>query len=741
MRADSHIRGQARVTLTQATGLPGGTCRFRSCRWFMAVAMVLLVFGPAMAEEPAIVVSGVVTRAGGTAVEDVTVFLCPVGIRPGVVWSRVIADPCQTDEAGRFTFSMPVPDELPAFERGVERGDFGIGLLAWSPRWGWASTTARTLRPSEEISLVLQPGVMATGVVLNEAGRPVPGAAVRATNALRFSGHVCSPVSVTTDKDGIFEFGGLPVNRFVGLVAESAEYSDAHVTIQTRVAPRDPDDDQDEMEVLEAFTTVTVQKKQPLSIRVVDHAGQPVSGGSVFIQQERRTIEVSPKGMAELDLRPHAGRQQLDLRYSSGLASSLPNQVLTIDADSWPDAERRRVEIRLPRPVWLTGRVVDGTTGQPLSRVSVHYGEGTVRTRNARTASVLTQEDGSFRIAAATGPGRLSLTNVPAGYFNPRYDLVPREFPEYVAVDVPQTGSVEPVTIGVGHGLMIRGRLQTHDGQPVSGQIVRIESPGLRHDWGTFVTMNAAGEFELQGLSPFAEIVMTAFNEAGGMIQSITAVEGSDWSRDYTRTVNLTIDPAVALIGRVIHKDQPAVDAVVRLHVTHPEDHSRTYQVREMRTDSSGAYRFPGLQRGQGYRVEIDPIDELTVKGWRHDDPPLPEIAADESRREITLPDAWVVEHGQTLKGQVVDDLGAPVEDAAVQVRWMNGRRFTTSDGNSITLTDQDGFFKLKRLPNMPLKLTAVTYVPESTEEPRTATVQPKRNQSDIVIEVDLSEQ
>jgi len=252
----------------------------------------------------------------------------------------------RTDAQGRWACAVVPPDydrftlkvSHPQFAaQTVIVGDQGRNYPDPPPHLAmkdlWTSNTIVTLRR----------GLEASGVVLDDAGKPLAGVKIST-----FAGHGFPDARATTRSDGTFQFGGLGAGatRIEASVAEFAPASQT-VDVQSNVSNL--------VFRLDRGTTV--------SIRVVDEDGSGVVGAWVVADGPERTsadwrVITDSDGWARIEGIPEAVHN--NLRFHAGAGGFF------ISRDERVDLSVPEPRLQLRRALRVSGQVVDATSGEAI---------------------------------------------------------------------------------------------------------------------------------------------------------------------------------------------------------------------------------------------------------------------------------------------------------------------------------------------------------------------------------------
>lgn len=248
----------------------------------------------------------------------------------------------ETDLQGRFSFNLTEYAEIPRF---------GLEFMTLSPRYQQASRISTINREELPLAMKLEvyPGVAARGILRDPAGNPVEGA------------EIYGPMSqaTTTNEEGRFEIFGLPPGRYVTFAVEKDGYSRLEKSLSMPA--------EDALEGLEW----EIQPSAPLRGQVKDTQGNPVTGGTAYLQ-------VGPNRYLQQRL-DDEGRFVLE-----GAPVDVDGMAFTLLLDEYSKIERpvtareeetREMILRPSRRLALAGQIT-GPDGKPAAGVEVFLGDG-----------------------------------------------------------------------------------------------------------------------------------------------------------------------------------------------------------------------------------------------------------------------------------------------------------------------------------------------------------------------------
>lgn len=363
-------------------------------------------------------------------------------------------------------------------------------------------------------------GRTASGVVLDEGGRPVEGAAIdlissasSTTEPLPKEG---SAISARSDRQGRFNSrlsagswdlrAGAP-----GLVAT--------VVRGIVVGPgRDPVD----------LGTVVLRRGAALDGQVVDPQGKPIAGCQ---------IRVLPDGGMTLTRFLAAGAQDENVETLSGpdggftLTGLQEGQPVTLVVSGEGYLSATLLGIRAPaeRPLRVTlspgsrisGRVVD-ESGAPVTRaqvLAVYEGGG----RGGGGAAESLDEKGGFVIENVS-PGRFTLA-VAAPGFQPA---------QRKGIEVVAGKDVSGLEVTVRKGATVEGRVTTPEGRPVAGAHLRVMPTGnagnpLLAALGLPEALaDGDGAYQLEGVPEGARSIVAEERDHPKVVQTLAVQPGSN---------------------------------------------------------------------------------------------------------------------------------------------------------------------------------------------------------------------
>jgi protocatechuate 3,4-dioxygenase beta subunit len=357
---------------------------------------------------------------------------------------------------------------------------------------------------------------------------------------------------------------------------------------------------------------------------------------------------------------PGAGSAVVRLAFSGGPAA--PRELDRLFDAGGDDAG----DVRLPRAAPLAGRVVD-ERGNALVGATVTLWPGggrgplalDVASGGGAPVTATTRPDGTFRFDAASEEGNRLRVEAPA-------------FATLERQPVRAGALARPVVLALGQAL--RGTVTLADRRTAAGgALVRFEGRTQTTRW---VEARPDGTFLLEGAPREAGSLVADGGERGRGVQPVAT--GS------AEPATVALAATASLVGRVVDSESGKPLAGVRL-VARAEGQAAFLG----RSGTDGRYAIRGLPP-RAWRLSAE--DERFVPWSRT----VAVTAGQEETQDVPLA------RGATLVGRVVDEQGAPIEGAVVQVTRGGEsvfRAFVRSlEGEGGVRTGRDGSFRATRL-------------------------------------------
>ena len=546
---------------------------------------------------------------------------------------------------------------------------------------GFFEQDADKVKEGKIPTLALEPRLAASGVVVDEAGRPVPGAALQAS-PLPGPRMQSMSRSMTLFRSGGFARSG-PAGRFrLANLASGSGYElrvsrAGFAPARLEIPAREPGQPAAELRIV-------LREGRRVFGLVVDAGRRPVAGARVSLQATPSNDPMARLRAARNPEPPPGGATDAAGRF----------EVRNLPAGSYDLQVRARGFARLTVPGLA---VPEGTGGTDLGTVMLAPGlslrglvndaqgrpvEGAeVRARPAARdemmifdrdpgpADAVTAADGSFTLEDRSPGESLDLSATRAGY-GP--GLAP-------GVAVP---SEEPVRIVLDATARVSGRTVDPQGKPVPGASIFLSEAA---------PMNAAGR---SMLGPSGRFHRAVSDEQGGFsIEDVSPgpvrLHAQAPRRQQVELENLEVKPGQGLTGldvvlpagatvegRVLGPDgRPVGDARVSVVQASQNDFAAFSSLRGD-TDADGHYQIDGVPPGPHTL-------EARADGYRR-------AARDVEVTERTGAVDFQLDRGLEVSGRVVDDAGAPIP--GVQLTLTAGMFSRDSPG---ALTGADGAFRI----------------------------------------------
>jgi protocatechuate 3,4-dioxygenase beta subunit len=578
--------------------------------------------------------------------------------------------PVKADDEGRFSIRMPA---------GAKAGGASLSLALWAyapgHRLGLMPLESELLAPGEAIRIEVGPPAKAI-VRLEPPNSSVPvKGKVEVFSVQRRAGSMprslIERLGVPIGDDGIATLDGFDPEDIQGIDVRTEVFG-----TQTRqyYPPVAGDRTIRLRPVGHVFGKIVLDDPSKLKDWKVtawttpdDEPGYTSSVGNYWTdtdEQGRFDFSTLATGTLVLTARPPAG-----LNY---LADQVRGRKVEAGA---------KIEVDVPtlRGVIVEGFVREVGTGAPMPGVWIslfpkeHFVGG---------LSELTDEKGHY--SKAVWPGQLTMH---AAGGPPTHLLPPKTTSR--TFEVPAgVERFELPTIEMTRGESIRGVVVDAQGKPVTNAAVEVRYKGDDEGDATLARAktrsNRAGAFLIQGITPGAEVKLSAKKVGESTAQAVTTKAGAE------APVTLKLGPsdAIALKGKILGPDgQPLAGALVLLKSkvmgTGPPSWNETKVTLEgvetVRSGADGAFETPQeLDPKLLYRAEVVAIGMARAQtNW----------ATSPSTRfaDLTLRRARAL---RSVVGQVVDRAGEPV--AGVMV-------FQSGDGprRTSSVTDAGGRFRV----------------------------------------------
>jgi uncharacterized GH25 family protein len=541
-------------------------------------------------------------------------------------------------------------------------------------------------------TFVLQPRQVASGLVVDEAGRPVAGASLRAsflpdrTQAVKGTTVYGSGGFARSAPSGRFRLSGLLAGVAYELRIDREGFAPARMELPAR-EPGKPAPD----------LRIVLRAGRTLFGTVIDAGRRPVAGARVSlrtavptgfsarlraVRKPEPSPEVPTDAAGRFELKElAAGTFDLTVR-AHGFAP------LTVPALALPEGKGATDAgtVMLAAGVSIRGLVTD-PKGNPVDGAEVR-------------AKAAEQDD--FPMPARGDPGPADAVTAADGSFVLE-DRSPGE-PLDLAVSHPSYGpgsvpgvtapSETPVRIVLQPTARVSGRTLDPDGKPVTGASVFLSEEESKSFGGQSALMASGrfhrgitddeGSFSFDGVSPGPfNLSARAPRRQEAELANLELKAGQDLTG-----LDLVLPPGAEVSGKVLSPEgRPVADAEVAV-VQASENGFPAFSSLRATTDGDGGYRINGIPpgrhtleaRAEGYRRAVRDV-EVTAAA-----------AVD-----------FALERGLEISGRVVDDAGSPVPGArllliAGQNAFNSPRTASEADGTFRFSGLQDGTYRLAAL-------------------------------------------
>jgi protocatechuate 3,4-dioxygenase beta subunit len=519
------------------------------------------------------------------------------------------------------------------------------------------------------------------GRIIDLEGRPVAGATVQivsyntsrtgdltrwldavrsaqaAITARQYLNHLETPATArkaTTDQQGRFRFESIGAERIAHLLLEGPTIASAFFTVVTRriesFSAHDPASyaGQGTETIYGADFTFSASPGRPIEGIVRDaRTNQTLAGVIVRRSRSLQTVHAVPQMLATAT-NEHGRFRLVGLskartspRVTRDLLTLIPNDeqpyfMRNIPIPDPPGLERVSMEIELHRGIWITGKVSDKKTGNPIKGVPLHYlpflenkfAQATPEFGPNRSVLVIvrdrykTKPDGTYRLVGL--PGRAIVGVAPwdrvpfrfgygadsiegkdeHGHFATWWNPFPAGETSLLSmkeINPPESAEVVHLDLELDPGASVRVRVVDREGKPLpgSGVIRRMSTSNLE-------TMPDA-EFDVLALGPGEKRSLLLRHEGRNLGKAVQMHPGDDKAGPVT----VTLEPHATLVGCVVDADgNPVAGATVRGNML-PFGRNDT-PLGEVATGKDGRFQIPDVPTGVDYSLTITSRGNVT---------------------------------------------------------------------------------------------------------------------------------
>jgi len=561
-------------------------------------------------------------------------------------------------EEGGMPFLSPFPDTPKEYGRTDRTGRFLINgleigkysLLASAPNYSSVVTPVEiSTKISVEPIIIRLPSLgLISGTVTDVDDKPISGALLSLASSLN------AVHTTISDGSGTFQFSSIPISNIAAISARAEGYASA--SLQVKIPAKNVH--------FKLLPGITIRG------RVIDDSSEkPVQDfylDRVIRNQRQIAFQFSPAGKA---YHTEDGTFELS-EIPSGSntwkvhADGYKNETIgpiNIDAGATPE----ELVFRMKKGKLITGRVIDASTGNPISNVSIHFeltnGGDLGQMRRFMFAmgsgeSVMTGEDGTFLFQG--------LPDDPVSVYAYQSN--------YVAVLKRVEDGASNVEIEMQHYSTVSGVVVDATGHPPANAQVSINpiDPGNNYDAVTIDT-DPTGSFFLGNLNPGNYRLAAARGSDTSNIENVALAAGQN-----VNGVTLTIGSGNNIQGRIVGLETAnLLNSSVMLHGADYYDSAKV--------DQQGAFSFPHVPSGS-YSV-------TAVSGGTPSRRVAKQIDIQDSTSSINV--ELVFDATSVLNGTVMQH-GSSVPNANIYV-------FPTTKGietSASGMTDQTGTFSVDGL-------------------------------------------
>ena len=574
-----------------------------------------------------------------------------------------------TQADGSFQFQIPRPrDELTWSRLSIvaQHPDYAFG---WAKKLPWIEL-AEGADNVVNLNIILTRPAAITGMIADEAGNPIHGADARISvvshpfpdpggrSVSYLVGDAVPIPAAKTAVDGTFSLYNLPEDSGVNLDVSAPGYvSERKFSIRAG-----------SMELI-----FKLKREGRIEGRVTygdtgDSAeGIWVAARPVSSTRGRADSQTDENGRYVLS-NLAAGEYDVMLAQKHPDWTATAKEFIKVSEDETISG----IDLKLVKGGFITGRVTDKDTGEPIPNHGISFHDASRPESQASIHSTKTDKNGFYRFHAA--PGRaLVYTSSPEGY---EYT---GQMVEFIAkyVDVVDGEAVTNVDLQFRKAVQLTMTVRTlsPDGQPVAGVAI-IHGRGPHKSYGT---SDENGEFTIklqlgQRLSVLAE-------------QREMQLRGfADLAAQPDAEVDIMLEKykTTSVSGQVVDIKGISIPST-EIHLTRwNRDLKQGIEGSAGMANSYGEFTIPGLIVGDEYKITAiaegyrnGETEMFTATEYMYTEPP--------DSRQIVL----LIHGGFFLKGRVTDTDGKPLARAKVTARSISKSAYT----------DEEGYYRLDKLP------------------------------------------
>ncbi len=615
----------------------------------VAVGLVLSAAG-AIGDE--VTISGKVLTPDGQPAAGAKVF-CMLHSPDGPVWPVLIETDAMTGASGAFTLCLE--------GRGKPEPMQQLVILALADGYGLGWTLA-PLTEAFGLTITAHTLDRVTGMVVDEAGHPVPGASVRAADLCPEGEAYWLPLGdhlgAITDQTGRFELSGLPAGVAVRLEAMADGY-------QRIESPPQP------VRHL-VGTTLMLRPATAVSGRIT-RDGEPVQGMCVVVILEQTgeavgTVMSGEDGTYRVTgIAP--GTYAVNLCWR-GSAEKLADRTAATQRGVRCDLDvpATDIDFGLVCGGYITGHVVDSGAGEAIAEADVSAYVLTVDYPHGGVGPVRTSSEGAYRLHVPAGTYELWAEARGYTYEGPDPTL------RRVTVETGRT--IEGFDIALTRQARIRGSVVDVGGNPLGGAVLRDV-----RGYGPPTITPTDGQFNIPVRHNRLPTELCAVHTERGLIGRLILSEPTSDAR-------IVLTPGATATGQVVDVTGIGLAGVsVTAQYSALADADRTptrARLPTARTDLNGRFHLPWLPHGVAVTVYLGGEDGCFVSERRW----ATSITLSEGET-VRLGPTVLDRSGQRLVGRVMDAEHRPAPGCVVIDLGVRRR----------AVTDEAGRFELTGLP------------------------------------------
>ena len=527
-----------------------------------------------------------------------------------------------------------------------------VDIVATHPQYAssWKNLRAQS---AVDIEIRLEEPTIISGRIMNTAGDSIQNVEVEVKELLRDSLSYLNfenypiqnliPIStVKTDVNGSFVIRSLPQDSMATLYVEGQGYA-------RKRQPGVPTGTEGLEWKLEHEARIEGRLSYTKTGAPVTHA--TVSAQGIHLTDGWAQASVDKSGHYSLT-NLASGTYNVYLQHGPTRWTATANSVIKVVAGQTVS----NVDLTLVRVGFVTGRVTDGDTNEPIAYHYIGFHDAARPESQVQSHDANTNENGTYRFNAAPGRGVLIVT-APHGYQDVGHIRK--------NVDVVE-GKTVAVDFQFSKGTPLVCRILTESGKPVSG--ARIFDPsGFHHEYGV---SNERGELSIHGPRRGQRLEIAA-EHSELQLRGSAEVEIQPSASVEIRMKRFEL---VRVSGRAVNPDGEPISSVTVNRMW--RDHERGVGIGSPVAVTDGEGRFRDVELIVGDRYVIS----ASAKGyWKAE---TEEFTATDEMNQIADFILRPAVGQYFIKGRVTDTTGKPVRGARISTSHKSQRWNTVTDEN-----------------------------------------------------------